>query len=257
MNFITATHTELKKTKRTAAFWLTIIAASFIPVLFFLAYLFKPGGAMESLHTTPWNTHFHFGWQALSSFLFPMYVVLLCTLVPHIEYRNNTWKQVFAAPRSVADIYFSKFVTIHIMIFLFYVLFNFLMIATGLLINLIYPGFTFIEHTIDWGYIILLNAKMYLSVLGVSAIMYWLALRFKNFIAPMGIGLALLIGSIMALAFHWEHVYKLPFAHPILTLMSTEKSHKYVENHEWNALGYFLLFTLVGYLDLKLRKEKG
>jgi hypothetical protein len=39
--------------------------------------------------------------------------------------------------------------------------------------------------------------------------------------------------------------------------MSMAKKPVRMENHEWNALGYFAVFTLVGFLDLKWRKEKG
>ena len=66
---------------------------------------------------------------------------------------------------------------------------------------------------------------------------------FKNFIAPIGIGLALLIGSIISMQVGWEHMYKLPYIHPALTLQFMKlKNRPVLENHEWNAIGYFVLF---------------
>lgn len=74
----------------------------------------------------------------------------------------------------------------------------------------------------------------------------------------MGIGLALLVGALIAGGIRWEHIYKLPFAHPFLTLQSFRgSSGPFLENHEWNSIIYFISFALLGFFDLKLKKEKG
>ncbi len=258
MSLVISTSAELFKTRRSASFWLSVMGAALIPSIFFLAYFLKPEGAVKELQATPWETHFLYGWKSLSAFLFPMYVILICTLIPQIEYKNNTWKQVFASPQSFGNIYFSKFITIHCMILFFYLLFNFFMISAGVVVNLLHPEFTFLEKRIDWETLLKLNVKTYISILGISAIQYALALRFKNFIAPMGIGLALLVGAVIALGFRWEHVYKMPFAHPVLTLLSIMKPGRpFLENHELNSMGYFLAFLVIGFLDMRFKKEKG
>ena len=258
MSLAISMQSELIKSKRSSSFWLSIIAAAFIPALFFCAYYFNPNGSVKQLHNAPWVLHFSFGWQAMNAFIFPMYVILICTLIPQIEFKNNTWKQVFASPQSIGNIYFSKFLTIHLMIFFFYVLFNLFMILSGVLVNLLNERYTFLDHAIDWKKLMRLNLKTYTSVLGISAIQYWLSLRCKNFIAPVGIGLALLVGSLIAINFHWEHIYKLPFAHPVLTLMSMDKPGRpFLENHELNSIAYCFVFLVLGFLDMKFKKEKG
>ena len=258
MSFAIATSTELLKTKRSASFWLSILGAAFIPGLFFLAYTFNSGDIMKELEATPWQRHFRLGWQFLSAFLFPMFVILVCTLIPQIEFKNNTWKQVFASPQSYGNIYFSKFLTIHILILFFYLLFNLFMVLSGVVVNLIHSGYTFLDKPIDWENLMKLNAKTYISILGISAIQYCLALRFKNFIAPTGIGLALVIGSVIAAGLNWQHVYKIPFAHPFLTLQYMSMPNRpFLENHEWNSIAYFVVFMLIGFLDMRFRKEKG
>ena len=258
MSLAISIQSELIKTKRSASVWLSIIAAAFIPALFVVGYSIKPNGPIKELGDMPWEIHFRIGWQAMNSFIFPMYVILICTLIPQIEFKNNTWKQVFASPQTTANIYFSKFVTIHMMIIFFYLLFNMFMIMCGIVVNLIVEQYRFLDHSIDWQKLIRLNIKTYVSVLGISAIQYWMALRFKSFLAPVGIGLALLVMAIIALNFNWEHIYKLPFAHPILTLISLDKPKRpFLENHELNSIGYFVSFLLLGYFDLKYRKAKG
>jgi hypothetical protein len=206
----------------------------------------------------PWQIHFSQGWQALSSFLFPMYIILICAMIPQIEFKNNAWKQVFASPQSTAQVFFSKFLTVHLMILFFYALFVGFMLMTGVIADLAHTKYTFLDKPVQWGVLMQLNAKTYISILGISAIQFWLSLRFKSFIGPVGIGLALLVAGIMATGFGWEHVYKIPYAHPILTLMSMkDRGALRLENHELNSIGYFIVFTTLGYLDLRFRKERG
>jgi hypothetical protein len=258
MSFAISIQSEVLKTKRSASFWLSIMAAGFMPTILFLALYFKPQGAIKDLQLDPWKIFFSWGWGALSFFIFPMFVILICTLIPQIEYKNNTWKQVFASPQSLGSIFFSKFLTIHFMIFFFYLLFTLFMMLSGITINLINDKFTFLHRSIDWRGMAYLSFKTYISILGISAIQYWLSLRFKNFIAPVGIGLALLICAFLARRVRWEYIYELPFAHPLLTAESFEqKNRPFLENHELNSIVYFVTFLAIGFFDLKYRKEKG
>jgi lantibiotic transport system permease protein len=258
MSFTISLQSEVLKTKRSASFWLSIAAAAMMPVLFFLVHYFKPEGGIKQLANDPWGTQFMWGWQSINFFIFPLFVILICTLIPQIEFKNNTWKQVFASPQSLGNIYFSKFLTIHLMTFFFYLCFVFLMIVSAVMTNLLNSDFNFLEKSINWQQLARLSFKSYLSILGISAIQYCLALRFKNFIAPMGIGLALLVLAIIARHVSWEHVYKIPYAHPLLTQETFRSTGRpLIENHEWNSILYFVSFTLLGFLDLKFKKEKG
>ncbi|HUQ96955.1 MAG TPA: hypothetical protein VM010_04765, partial [Chitinophagaceae bacterium] len=154
--------------------------------------------------------------------------------------------------------FFSKFLTIQMLLIFFFLLFNAFMIGAGLVGNVINPSFTFFEHSISWLALLKLNAKTYISILGISAIQYVLSLQFKNFIAPIGIGLALLIGSLITSQANWEHLFKLPYIHPMLTLRYMKlKDRPVLENHEWNAIGYFISVLALGVLHMKFRKEKG
>lgn len=258
MSFANAYRSELLKTKRTSSFWLSLLGAGFIPAVFTAIYLSKPDDLGKAMGTTPWEWHFMYCWNAMASFLLPMYVILICALVPQIEYRNNAWKQVFASPQSYGKIYFSKFFAIHTMILFCFVSFNLFTISCAVLSNLVHAQYAFFDHPINWTKLLSLNVKMYIATLGIAAIQYCLSLRLKNFIAPVGIGLALLIGGIIATGFGWKHVYKIPFAQPNLTLMWLGKEPAgWLQPHEWNALITFAIFTLLGFLDMTYRKEKG
>jgi hypothetical protein len=258
MSFAIATRAEVLKTKRTASVWLTVMAAGLLPGVFFLGFMLNAQELIKELAATPWETYFMWGWGVLSAFLFPMYIILLCSLIPQIEYKNNTWKQVFAAPQSVGTIFFSKFLTIHFVIVFFFLLFNGFMLGGAILANLLNPNFSFIDQAVPWRDLLMLNLKTYVSILGISAIQYTLSLRFKNFIAPIGIGLALLIGAIIGANLGWGDIFKMPYAHPLLSLKYMGmKNRPLLENHEWNAIVYCISFLAIGFLDMRFRKEKG
>ncbi len=254
MSLIISTKAELKKTKGSASFWLSVLGAGVLPLIFFLAYIIKP----EKSYSQGWDRHFMQGWQGFNAFLLPMFVILVCSLIPQIEFKNNTWKQVFASPQSIGSIFFSKWLTILIMILFLFLLFNIFLVLSAVVPNLFFNKFKFLETTINWEELLRLNFKTFVSLLGIIAIQYWVSLRFRNFIVPIGIGLGLLIASLMIYQFGWEHVYKVPYALPVLTMEGVRKTGgPLLQNHELNSVGYFIFFTLLAFLDMRFRKERG
>ena len=130
------------------------------------------------------------------------------------------------------------------------------MILAAVAANTLNKEYSFFSHSIDWVALSRMTLKTYISILGISAMQYWLSLRFKNFVVPIGIGLAFLITSLVIL--NWEHIYKIPYAYPLLTFQSimAKKTH-FLENHEWNSIGYFVFFTVLAFADMNYRKERG
>jgi lantibiotic transport system permease protein len=258
MSFVISTRAELIKTKRSASFWVCVLGSGFIPLIFLLTYTLAPSKNYPRLQAFPWGIHFGQGWQAFSSFLLPMFVILICSLIPQIEYKNNAWKQVFASPQSLGNIFFSKFFTIHLMILFLFLLFTVFMIGSAVVSNLIISKYVFLKTPLDWVTLWKLNYQTYLSILGMSAIQYWLSLRFKNFIASIGIGLAFLITSLIAVPF-WKHVDTLPYAYPILTMkaFASPLGGRSLPHHEIYSILYFAGFILLAFLDMKYKKERG
>lgn len=256
MSLIISTRAEIIKTKRSASFWLSILGAGVIPIIFFLAYVLKPAQS----YSHGWNMHFLQGWQVFNAFLLPMFVILICSLIPQIEYKNNAWKQVFASPQTIGNIFLSKYLTILIMILFLFLVFNILMILSAIIPNLFFSKFTFLSKSIDWAELFRLNFKTFVSLLGIISFQYWLSLRFRNFIVPIGIGLGLLVTALILYQFRWEHIYKVPYALPVLTMegmRNTAKSGSMLQNHEWNSIGYFIFFAIIAFQDMRFRKERG
>ena len=256
MSLIQATKSELLKTKRTASFWLSIIGAAFIPITLFIVLL-TDNDAEKNLAKNPWGLYMTLGWQLLTVVLLPVYIILLTTLITQIEVKNNTLKQVFASPQSFATIYFSKYISIQILIIGCYLVFNILLISSALLVNLFNSNFTFLAKDIDWKTLLQLNTRTYLSILGISAIQYSLSQRFKNFIVPVGVGLVLFVGSIVAMNYHWKYIKRYPYSFPSLTFDAIEQPGIKNGHPELYSIGCFLIFITVGYLEMKFRKDKG
>ena len=256
MSFAASFRTEIIKTKRSATIWLCVLGSGFIPFIFFLTYILQPERNIKKLQIKPWEQHIGQGWQALSAFLLPMFVILICSLVVQIEFKNNSWKQVYASPQSYAEIFFSKFLAIQMMILFLFVLFNLFLILAAVVPNLFYSKYAFLRSSLNWKKLLLLNLRTYVAILGISALQYWISLRFKNFIVPIGIGLACLIASLIML--QWEHIAKIPYAYSMLTMMTAGTKAKYFfQNHEFNSIGYLVFFLALGFLDMKYRKERG
>jgi len=251
MNLLISLRSELLKTKRTASFYLTLIGAAVGPGIYLLNVLIDES-EIDSLKKDPLNDLFKILSEMNGVALFPLFIILICTLLPQIEYRNNTWKQVFASPQTKANVFLAKFMNVHLLMLVFLIathVFMFLAIAG---INLIKPTLNLLNHPLN-GSTVLANAvNAYVLVLAVCAIQLWIGLRSRNFIVPIGIGFALwLAGTIMAVQYKSNLVYYFPYsfhAFPVSTKLKSQ-----LTQVAWTSLGYAILFLIVGFFDFRRR----
>jgi lantibiotic transport system permease protein len=252
--FLINTKTELWKCRRTAAFWITIIGGAFIPLFLMVAYISFPKDFLGDLGNDPWGNHMKMNWQSAAALFFPFYTIIVTSLVVQIEYRNNTWKQVYASPRTYADIFFSKFVIIHLLILACFLLFDFFVIGTAFMANAIRPQYKFFDTAIPWEKLLSFTARQYIAILGMTSIQYWLSLRLRNYIAPLGIGLGLIIIGITMLG--WEKVIYYPYAYTAVTFFKNKGSNG-LATHEVYSLIWFAAVLVLAFLDTSKRKERG
>lgn len=255
-SFILNTKAEFLKSKGTAAFWLTVVGAAFVPVINFIRLVARPDHFVRIFKDNPWQRIINDNWEAATIFLLPMYVILVTSLVVQIEYRNNTWKQVYTLPRTLADIFFSRFIVIHSLILFCFILFNASIILTSCAANLVQKQYTFFDHAVPWKRMFLLIVKTYFSVLAITSIQYWLSLRFRNFIVATGIGLGLLITGLIIHS--WDRLYYYPYMYPMISFMRNfEKIQGFVSKAQLFNVIWFVTVLLIGFFDLVQRKEKG
>ena len=254
MNLLLSLRSELIKLNRTSALYLCLVVAALMPVLLLIDH--SADSEKSSLIKDPWNIYFLEGWQGLVFVLFPMFIMLVCTLLPQMEYKNNTWKQVLSSPQSIASVFFSKFIIIHILIIVFMFVFNFLMVVSVLLLDYFNPAVQLFKHNLDLKQFLVSNAKLYLSILSLSAIQFWAGMRFKNFIVPIGIGLVFWIASgMLVFEYKWANVDLFPFAYPILNFLP--KYDAIVPSLVTKSLIFTTIFLLLAFADFSGRKARG
>lgn len=252
-NFLINTKAEFLKSRRTLAYRVSIIAGVAMPVLFMFAFIFKPDAFLIDLAAQPWEVHLKNVWQFGAAF-FPMYVTIIASLVVQTEYRNNTWKMVYMQPRSHADIFFSKFMVIQILLMASLLIFNLAILSTGYIANIFHSEYAFFRKAPPLEWMITLTVRMYIASLCITAIQYWFSLRFKNFITSMGLGIGLTIVAFIILK--WDKVVYYPYAYPALTFFKRADM-KGLAVHELNSLAGAATALLFGFWNIAKRKEHG
>ena len=254
--FINTYTGEWLKKRRSFSSWLVIIGGFFIPLVNLLIFIFYPN-QLISMHKSGefWNQVSDASWKSMAFMLLPMGIVLAVSLITQLEYKNNTWKQLHAAPVSFANIYFSKLLVIITMLAQLFVLFN-----VGIYISAVIPSFfnsqiPFPNYAMDAGFLLMENAKYFLLCLPIVAIQYMISLQFKNFLIPIGAGLVFSVGGLMA--FSWEYAYTIPYTYTGLHYLQEKSKIVPAQNIlVWSA-AYFALFSLFGFWLYIRKKEKG
>ena len=250
MNLLISLRSELLKT-RTASFYLTLIGAAVGPVMYLLNILLDEGES-DSLKKDPLNALFKILSEMNGVALFPLFIILICTLLPQIEYRNNTWKQVFASPQTKVNVFLAKFMNVQLLMLVFLIATHLFMFLTIAGINFIKPTLNLFEHPLNVSTVLVNAANAYILLLAVCTIQFWIGLRSRNFIVPIGIGFALwLAGTIMAVQYKSNLVYYFPYsfnAFPVSTKLKSQ-----LTQVAWTSLGYAFLFLIVGFFDFRRR----
>ena len=117
MNLSISLRSEILKTRRTAAFYLAFITGIFGMVICLLDFI--SDGIPPDSRAIVFDVMMTDKFQVSSFLMFPLFIILSCTLLPQIEYKNNAWKQVLASPQPKWMVFVSKFLTIQVLIVVF------------------------------------------------------------------------------------------------------------------------------------------
>jgi hypothetical protein len=253
MSLIKSLRSEFLKTKRTASFYLAIGAAAFTPLMNMLDLALDGVDADNKADIL--NDIFTTRFQMMGIAIFPLFVILLCTLLPQIEYKNSTWKQVLASPQQKGSIFTAKFINTQLLILLFLATNQLLMLLDSVILHFMEPSLNVLSQPVNMHDVLMTIANGYIGVLAICAMQFWLGLRFKNFIIPIAVGIALwFIGTILVMQnfdiaayFPYSfHAYgKFPKYNPLDNTVG------------WTSLAFALLFLVVGFLDFKRKSMKG
>lgn len=255
MKLLTTLKAEMLKTKRTASFYFTIIGAAPIPAIFLLNVL-TGGSDLEAVRKDPMNAIFELGMERNGLIFLPMFVILVCTLLAQVEYRNNTWKQVFASPQTKASLFLAKFVNINLLILLFLASHLFFMWLAILATHFFHPSLNLLHQPLDVTKLLVRTANTWITILAVCAFQFWLGLRFRNFIIPTAVGFFLwIVGMMISMEFNSKLVEIFPYSFQAFPF--TQQLQPKLPQVALTSAGYAVFFLSLGFLDFRRRRLTG
>lgn len=252
MQLITALRAEMLKSKKTASFYLTLICTLLIPA-FLLLNLLSNGSDLQAVRQDPLNGILAMGAERTGLVFFPLFIILVCTLLPQIEYRNNTWKQVLAAPQTKANIFLAKFISINGFIVIFLLAHLFFMALVIVITHFYYPSMNVLHQPFNARAVVLRTANAYVSMLAMGSFQFWLGLRFRNFIIPIAVGLLLWITG-MVLIFESQSSVLNYFPYGFQVFPYAAQLQPQMGQVVWTSIAYTTLFLLFAFLDFRKRR---
>ena len=210
-----ALHAELLKTKRTLAFWLTLIAPAVVVGLQVAItwdqydYYLK----QTNLIGTAWVQYVQQTLVIWSLLMLPLFVTLETALVAQWEHHSQQWKHLFALPVSRGALYAAKYLCGVALIGLSCAVLIALILLTGLGFRSVFPGLGF-EAAPPVGEMALYGLLMFLGSWLIIAIQTWVAQHWSSFAIASGVGIALTVASVIVIQSKYAGFY--PYTLPAL-----------------------------------------
>jgi lantibiotic transport system permease protein len=247
---------EWLKTRRSLSAWLVVIGGLFVPVILIVAAFVRYESTRVSLAQHNYWIHlWQNAWESISLFLLPMGIILAASLITQIEYKNNTWKQLHTTPQQYHTIFIAKLSVLVMLYLQFFVLFNIGLYMAGILPSIFIPGAPwpsgFVPVSDFWNY----NINFFICALPIVSLQFLLSMHFKNFLVPVGVGLAIWIASLSATA--WKYNYLLPYNQAGLAyLIQIGKLKKSIPLQAMSLI-YTSGSIVIAYILYITKKEKG
>ncbi len=247
---------ELLKYKRSHAFILAIAAPLFLAAIFFLGYYFK-GAEFLQEGVNGWRHLIRNSFVVGSSFLFPMYIILLGLLIHQIEHRINGYKLCFTWPVKRWKVIVAKILALELFIAFSLLIFGAALFLSGTIIEWHLPQFfEFNSGLIGFTATILLG--IFTSCTFMTAIQFWASMNWKNAVIPIAIGMAGLI-SIIVLSKGWEYADYHPYGLTNYSLAEIlfENGQPILNRINLYGLAGGIVFYLLGSLQMTRKRIMG
>jgi lantibiotic transport system permease protein len=253
MSLVKSLRAEILKTRRTGPLYFTIAAAAFAPLMSMLDLLM--GGAASYPKKDVFNLVLIDKFEMTGFLVLPVFQILICTLLPQIEYKNNTWKQVLTSPQTKENVFAAKFINVQLLVAVFFLINLLLMFLLAGTLHLLDPSLNVLQQPVNGYNVLMSRLNAYVAVLAICCIQFWLGIKFRNFITPVAIGIACWFAGTIFVMQNFDfaayfpysfHIYgKFPNYNPLNNTVG------------WASLIYALLFLIIGFLDFKRRRMHG
>jgi hypothetical protein len=258
-SFFSSFLSERIKLRRSLLGWLILCGGSFVPAIM-LAVRIRRQQQLSGWHSLGifWEKHWVESWESISIMILPLMVVLLTTLILQVEYRNNTWKQVHASPQTWGTIFSAKLAVVLLALLQLFVVINLGLYLAGALPSLLFAGDGVSSSPIPWMRLLARDANYFLECLPIVAVQFMLALRFRNFLVPVGIGVAGWILSLVLINTNYNFLIPYNYTGIDYLISTGHRSGQNLPASLWKlACGTFTVLTLVSYAFYSRQADKG
>jgi hypothetical protein len=258
-NFLRLVGAERLKQKRNLTPWLLFGAASFVPLIVFLVRSRHRADlpkiyAGESFWLDLWKLN----WESIALLILPIVTILSTSLILQVEDRNNAWKQVHASPQPWAATYLAKLAIVLGTVVQFIILVHLVIYLSGLLPAWLFPELEVPSAAFPWEIFARRSWGYFVDSLPVVALQFFLALRFRNLLGPVGVGLGIWVLSLGML--NTSINYLIPTSYSGMDYL-VDTGYKTFPNLPLSvrtlALGYFLLFAAAGLAHRRFGRDHG
>lgn len=256
---IRAIRCEWIKRKRSFATLMVIGGSLFTPAAIIAVRLLHRHG-LPAIYAKDgfWQGLWHSSWESMAVFFLPMAAILATSLITHIEFRSNAWKQVHTLPISAAAVYVAKLFVILVMMAAFLLLFTAGIYAAGMIPYALVAGVPRPKSSFTSLPLLRENAFYFVDVLPIVAAQFLMSLRTSNVLVPIGAGFMAWVGALAAVsskaAVWWPYAYT-----TIHYIQGTPKGAHFAAFTQlhWLAAIAFMLLAIAGYAMFALRPDKG
>ncbi len=254
-------HSEFYKSRRTLAFWSTLLLPLLICGLVFMIFFLKSRDLISYVNASKdhslWNYFMEMILTPMGILILPMYIIFMAYSVNSIEHRGEMWKSLFSLPNPRWSIYFGKALFALMLVFLCLFLFAMLTWVGGTWLGRLKPELGFQNRAVGH-FLSAIYFKLFLASVGILSIQFFMSLVWPDFLKPMGFGFLMLIISLIAL--RWQYSYFIPYAQPALLVkticdLQDGPVHLLSKENTANLLLALLAFPL-GYFIISARNIK-
>ncbi|MEL6536173.1 MAG: ABC transporter permease [Bacteroidota bacterium] len=245
---------EVRKYRRTLAFWLALLSPLFLVTLNFMIYWLRET-PMVGPEQNAWHQYGMMNLNPSVFLLFPMFVTLLAVFFFQIEHQNHSWKHLWILPIARSQQYLAKVLILLGLVATSLVLFFFLIWGTGGLLGILRPELGFQEDTGvgDIGKMVLWSGG---ASFALVAFQFWFSFRWRSILFPLALGFAGLVSANIIIS--WEYSFWHPYTAPMLALATAQGG---AEELPINPILYSLAIGLgvfiLAYFEGKRRVLKG
>lgn len=250
---------EWLKQRRSSSQSLILLGGLFLPAILLVARLSRPAN-LPALYADArfWHKLWNMAWPATAHMVLPIVIFLVTSLIVQLEYRNNMWKQVHASPQTLPALFFARLLIILGAVLGFFVVLCLGLYTITLVPLLFFRQIDYPQGPLPLGFFALQSLRYFIDILPIVALQYLLSLHFKNFMIPLGVGMAQWLVVIGCLS--WKYLYIFPYSYLSLDFESTHELHRVSTppaDYPVLALGYFVVITIVSLILYTSKKERG